>query len=53
MVIKERPPKIDNPVRTAPSPTVAPIRRYQPDPDHCPSQRIRTTRRIRRVVEPD
>ncbi len=26
--------------------------RYIPDPDHCPGQRVRTVRRIRRVLEP-
>jgi len=26
--------------------------RYIPDPDHCPGQRVRTIRRVRRVIEP-
>lgn len=35
---------------TAPRPD--PERRYEPDPDHCPDQRVRTTRRVRRVFDP-
>lgn len=38
--------------RTTPTPRPEPLPRYAPDPDHCPSQRVRTTRKIRRVVEP-
>jgi len=37
---------------TTPRPRPEPARRYQPDPDHCPSQRVRTVRRVRRVIEP-
>ena len=37
---------------TTPRPQPEPIRRYQPDPDHCPGQRVRTVRRVRRVIEP-
>ncbi len=45
---------IDTPTRVDPAtkPFTAPERRYQPDPDHCPSQRVRTVRRVRRVIEP-
>lgn len=35
---------------TEPSPEKSP--RYAPDPDHCPSQRVRTVRRIRRTLNP-
>lgn len=44
---------VQTPIRTEPvtSPQTEPVRRYQPDPDHCPSQRLRTVRRIRRVIE--
>lgn len=44
----------DTPVRVDPDtkPYVEPVRRYQPDPDHCPGQRVRTVRRVRRVIEP-
>ena len=38
--------------KVSPSITPNPIRRYAPDPNHCPQQRVRTTRRIRRVIEP-
>ncbi len=45
------------PTRT--EPTTAPVtapdpepKRYAP-PDHCPTQRVRTVRRIRRVIDPD
>lgn len=44
--------KTDTPTRTAPAPTTQPERRYDPDRDHCPAQRVRTTRRIRRIIEP-
>lgn len=27
-------------------------RRYEPEPDHCPGQRVRTVRRVRRIIEP-
>lgn len=44
------------PTRIAPATTPRtqpePVRRYRPDPDHCPGQRVRTVRRIRRVIEP-
>ena len=37
---------------TSPGPQPDPARRYAPDPDHCPGQRSRTVRRVRRVIEP-
>jgi len=45
---------ITTPTRTIPrtEPRIEPERRYTPDPDHCPGQRVRTVRRIRRVIEP-
>jgi hypothetical protein len=48
------PEKVDTPTRVMPTtaPTTQPERRYDPDHDHCPGQRVRTTRRIRRVIEP-
>lgn len=27
-----------------------PVRRYSPDPNHCPTQTVRTVRRIRRTI---
>ncbi len=39
------------PPKTTPTPTVEPVRRYSPTPDHCPSQIVRTVRRIKRVIE--
>lgn len=45
------------PERTTTHPAVAPAtqpereRRYAPNPDHCPQQRVRTVRRVRRVIE--
>ena len=47
-------PNTETPTRTTPltRPGPDPERRYAPDPDHCPGQRVRTTRRIRRVIEP-
>ena len=38
--------------RISPNVIPTPSRRYAPDPNHCPQQRVRTTRRIRRVIEP-
>jgi hypothetical protein len=38
--------------RIAPSPYEEPVPRYKPDPDHCPNQRVRQVRKIRRVIEP-
>lgn len=48
------PERTSTPTRTTPrtTPNPTPERRYRPDPDHCPSQRVRTVRRIRRVLEP-
>lgn len=42
---------VRTPTRTAPAtlPDVSP--RYDPDRDHCPAQRTRTVRRIRRTIE--
>ena len=37
---------------TTPRPHPEPVRRYQPDPDHCPGQRYRTVRRVRRIIDP-
>lgn len=43
------------PTRTEPqvAPQVVPYpgTRFQPDPDMCPGQRVRTVRRVRRVIE--
>lgn len=43
------------PTRTTPTttPRPEPVRRYEPDPDHCPGQRVRTVRRTRRTIFPD
>ena len=35
----------------APRPNPEPMPRYEPDPDHCPGQRVRTIRRVRRTIE--
>lgn len=42
------PTKTDTPTptRTTPAPTREPVRRYSPDPDHCPQQWVRTVRRV-------
>lgn len=49
MVTISTPTRID-PITT---PQVMPdsVPRYAPDPDHCPTQRVRTVRRVRRVIE--
>lgn len=39
-------------IAPSPTPRPEPARRYVPDPDHCPGQRVRTVRRVRRVIEP-
>lgn len=45
------------PTRT-PTPVISPVpipdtrKRYNPDRDHCPAQRERTVRRIRRIIAP-
>lgn len=44
-------PKTKTTPRTTPATTPKPERRYHPD-DHCPAQKERTTRKIRRFVEP-
>ena len=46
--------KTDVPVRVDPDtkPFAEPVRRYQPDPDHCPGQRVRTVLRVRRMIVP-
>lgn len=47
-------PQTEAPTRTIPTtrPETQPERRYSPSPDHCPNQRVRTVRRIRRLIEP-
>lgn len=43
------------PTRTTPAPVrtpeTQPQRRYNPGIEHCPGQRVRTVRRIRRVLD--
>jgi len=52
------PPGIETTPDTKTTPSIAPAvvpetePHYAPDPDHCPQQRVRTVRRIRRIVEP-
>lgn len=47
-------PDVKTPTRVSPvtSPGPDTEERYIPDLDHCPGQRYRTVRRIRRVIEP-
>ncbi len=44
-------PETKTPVKTKPviNPSPEPVRRYDPIPDHCPSQIERTIRRIRQI----
>ena len=45
MPITTTPTKVDPII----APDVAPERRYDPEPDHCPGQWKRTTRRVREI----